>query len=87
MVCKLNFLVHISYSILILNNIQLHVFTHSTFIMDTLIIGDSIIKYQQKEFVHGDVLVKPFPGYNMMYLLNVHLVFVHLHVCYASREG
>ena len=33
--------------------------------MDTLIISDSIIKYQQKEFVPGDVLVKYFPGYNI----------------------
>ena len=33
--------------------------------MDTLIIGDTIIKYQQKEFVHGDVHVKSFYGYNI----------------------
>ena len=46
-VYKLNFLVHTSYTNLILTNTQLFIF-----IMDTLIIGDSIIKYQQKEFVH-----------------------------------
>ena len=58
-VYKLNLLVHRSYTNLILTNIQL--FTHSNFIMDTLTIIYSIIKYQQKEFV----LVKSFPGYNI----------------------
>ena len=63
MVYKSIFLVHSSYTILILIITQL--FTYSISIMDTLIIGDSIIKYQQKEFVHGDVHVKPFPGYSI----------------------
>ena len=33
--------------------------------MDTLILGDSIIKYLQKDFVHKNVHVKAFPGYNI----------------------
>ena len=36
--------------------------------MATLILGDSIIKYLQKDFVHKNVQVKAFPGYNISML-------------------
>ena len=62
----MDFLVLGSYSILILTYSQLlSLATLLAITMDTLILGDSIIKYLQKDFVHKNVQVKAFPGYNI----------------------
>ena len=62
----MDFLVLGSYSILILTYSQLlSLATLLAITMDTLILGDSIIKYLQKDFVHKNVHVKAFPGYNI----------------------
>ena len=61
----MEFLVLGSYSILILTYSQLLSLATLLAIMDTLILGDSIIKYLQKDFVHKNVHVKAFPGYNI----------------------